>query len=440
MRSSSTPSIGVAASGQAAAPCVRAVTAPEATPSDSPASAAVKLQMPSLAAMPRRRSLKPRLCVPYSSVTVRSPRARSTTASTFTDGAPCTSILRSDGEIAAPAEVGLEGTQERCDRQRLDRRRHVETAPPPRSSAPCQARRLQRRVAPSASALPGSRLARGARPPRSRCRAGRAPAARCGSGCRGFARPAPAACRSSRRRARCRRRPGRRPGSGEDAAARRRRAAAAARGCGAARRRGRCRRRRSRRHRDRRGARAHRRDRIDPLRRQRGRLDPQLEPMRARRAAELAAHPLDRPPGEVDAVERERAVGRRIGGAADAPAAFAATHGEAAEAQPRRLQLAFAAQVGPAPFDARARDQGAGERRGRARSCRGRPAAVRPRPGRAPGGRLQQRREPLELRRIERAAARRRRRGSARSGPRRAGGCRWRRGRAWPRALPSLLA
>ena len=159
-RTSSTPSTGVLASGQAAVGEVRAVTAPEATPRLSPARAAVSLQTPSSAAMPRRRSVRPSFWVPYSSVTSRSPLARSTTASTRTEGAPCASsrpwrarsppqpksgwMARSSGAIGSGSMV--------ADASRR--------APPPRPSPACQAALLQRIVAPSASALPGSRLAR----------------------------------------------------------------------------------------------------------------------------------------------------------------------------------------------------------------------------------------------------------------------------------------
>ena len=65
-RSSSTPSIGVLASGQAVLLPVRAVTAPEATPSVLAASARVKFQTPLSPCTPRRRSLRPSDCLPKS--------------------------------------------------------------------------------------------------------------------------------------------------------------------------------------------------------------------------------------------------------------------------------------------------------------------------------------------------------------------------------------
>ena len=109
--------------------------------------------------------------------------------------------------------------------------------------------------------------------------------------------------------------------------------------------------------------------------------------MRPRRATQLGAHPFDRPAGEVDAVEGERAAHRGVGGAAEAPSAFAAAHGQRAQTQRRGLQLAVAAQVGPAAFDPTTRRQRAGH--GRRGACR------------ALARRLQPRRETGELARID---------------------------------------
>ena len=242
-----------------------------------------------------------------------------------------------------------------------------------RPSAPCQARRLQR--SGRAQRFGDAGLEARARRP-----AGPEPLPRKSRACSQVRRRAPrlcatssCSCRASRRRARRRRRPGR-PRHRLS-----RRCGAERRRCGRQRggvRRGCCRRpTMPARDRDRR---ARRRGAAIASTHSGGKRPtrPAARPMRPCRAAELAAHALDRPPGEVDAVERERAAGRRIGGAADAPAAFAATQGEAAEAQRRRLQLAFAAQVGPAPFDPSARDQRAGEQARRA-PVGGRPAGRR---------------------------------------------------------------
>ena len=208
--------------------------------------------------------------------------------------------------------------------------------------------------------------ARRAAAPEVRCRAARARAARCGSALPGFARAARAACRSSRRRARRRHRPGRLRGS------RRRRCGWPRRGRG-------------------RGALrspAAADATVAPAPSPRGRSVAIASThsggrafdsirssavVRARRAAQLGPHPLDRPAGEVDAVERERAAHRRVGGAAEAPAAFAAPHAPAARGAAPRPAARRRCAVGPAAFDpARSRRSvPASGRRARRAACRG---------------------------------------------------------------------
>ncbi len=159
-RTSSTPSTGALASGQAAVGEVRAVTAPEATPRLSPARPAASRHTPSLAATPTRRSVRPSCCVPYSSVTLRSPLARSTTASTRTDGAPCASsrpwIARSPPQPKSGWTARSSGAIGNGSMVAEASRR----APLPRASLACQATWLQR--SGGAERLGAARLEAGA--------------------------------------------------------------------------------------------------------------------------------------------------------------------------------------------------------------------------------------------------------------------------------------
>ena len=109
-------------------------------------SPAVKFQTPSSAAMPRRRSVRP-------SALGRDLVGDGQVAAGALDddvdadvGALRDVEARADGEVAAPAEVGLQRAQDRRDRQR---RRPSPAASSrgrrSRRAAPCQAMRLQRR-------------------------------------------------------------------------------------------------------------------------------------------------------------------------------------------------------------------------------------------------------------------------------------------------------
>ncbi len=123
----------------------------------------------------------------------------------------------------------------------------------------------------------------------------------------------------------------------------------------------RCRRRRCRAFRQRTGRRP-RGDRVGPLGRQRRRRDAQLGVVRACAAGNAHARVLDRASRGVDAVDRERRVERRVGGAADPPAAFGAVHRDSRVAERRCVQLAIALQRRPAAFDVRLRCNAAADR------------------------------------------------------------------------------
>ena len=161
---SSTPLIGVAAGGQVALGEVLATTAPAAAPSVLPASPCVKVHTPSRAVSARRRSVSSSACLPVSSVTLRSPRARSSTMSALKFGALRTSMwpptARSPPQPKSGCQRASSGATVNVSSSAFSSICAGCAAP----SAACQWSRLQRSAPPSTSARPGCSVACGGPP------------------------------------------------------------------------------------------------------------------------------------------------------------------------------------------------------------------------------------------------------------------------------------
>ncbi len=158
--SSSTPCIGASAAGQVALGVLRTTTAPAAWPSVLPARPVLKLQMPSRAFRPMRRSDRPSARVPESSVTVRSPKLRSMTTSALKVGELCT--IRCPPRRRSPpqpkpgcARLSSGATSSGSSRASASSRAGARPG-----SAADQAMRLQFSAAPSSSARPASAFRR----------------------------------------------------------------------------------------------------------------------------------------------------------------------------------------------------------------------------------------------------------------------------------------
>ena len=410
---------------------MRATTAPEATPSASPASPAVKFQTPPSAAMPRRRSVRPSaLCRDLVGHAEVAAAARSTTMSTLTVGGALRDVRSGRRRARSPPQPksGCSDAQDRRHRRAASIDASASSvasaralATLPGDAAPAHGRAEHVGAAgidacahrPAGPEDAAAEVARAQPRARRRGRAS-APAAR-------------ARCLASRRCARRRRRPGRPRATTTSGAARSRRRRRADRG-----RRGCSRRRAAAGGAATAGARAPRARRLH-FGRQRCRLDAQLAPRCARALPERRspARSITRPDG-VDAVERERRLERRVGLRADLPAALGAgARASVWERRPAPCSFAAgAAAVGQRPEDALSPSANR-------RSCDER--AVRSRHSRWRAGRVsaEPRREAIERRRIDRelpiVGARCR---APRSVPVPAPDCRRRRGRTTGRALP----
>ena len=163
MRSSTLPASGLSSPGHAAPGAARAVTSAEATPMVAPATRAASFHVPRSAATPSRNSEMPSGWLPNSSVTARSPLFLSTTMSTFVVGALRTSMRAPTARSPPQPKSGWKAAS-RGATGKVSMLACTSSLTGVFTPACCQAMRLQRSVAPSASAEPASMSARSGPP------------------------------------------------------------------------------------------------------------------------------------------------------------------------------------------------------------------------------------------------------------------------------------